>query len=64
MKASAIVHNRPLHHSAMSSLKPYTGPLRKLVVAFDVGTTFSGIAYAILDPGEVPKIQAVTRCLD
>ena len=41
--------------------KPYQGRLRRLVVAFDVGTTFSGVSYAILDPGEVPKIQGVTR---
>ncbi|THG93264.1 hypothetical protein EW026_g7931 [Hermanssonia centrifuga] len=43
------------------SLKPFTGAFRKLVLAFDVGTTYSGIGYAILDPGEVPRIQGVTR---
>ncbi|KAG2016364.1 hypothetical protein CC2G_009535 [Coprinopsis cinerea AmutBmut pab1-1] len=41
--------------------KPYTGFGRKLVVALDVGTTFSGISYCILDPGQVPEIKAVTR---
>ncbi|KDQ52422.1 hypothetical protein JAAARDRAFT_483339 [Jaapia argillacea MUCL 33604] len=40
--------------------KPYHGERRKLVFAFDVGTTFSGISYSILDPGEVPKIWTVT----
>ncbi|KAI0338760.1 hypothetical protein BDW22DRAFT_1337232 [Trametopsis cervina] len=45
----------------MPTLKPYVGPSRKIVLAFDVGTTFSGISYAILDPGETPKIQSVTR---
>jgi hypothetical protein len=40
---------------------PYTGPSRKLVVALDIGTTFSGAAYALLDPGEPPQIQPVTR---
>ena len=40
---------------------PYTGGSRKLVVSLDIGTTFSGAAYALLDPGEVPKIQSVTR---
>lgn len=45
----------------MLSRKPYHGRLRGLVVAFDVGTTYSGVSYAILDPGEVPKIQGVTR---
>ncbi|KAF9783759.1 hypothetical protein BJ322DRAFT_1109608 [Thelephora terrestris] len=39
----------------------YSGPSRKLVVALDIGTTFSGAAYAFLDPGEVPRIQPVTR---
>ncbi|KAF8440445.1 hypothetical protein L210DRAFT_3612339 [Boletus edulis BED1] len=41
--------------------KPYTGPVRSLVIALDVGTTFSGVSYAILDPGEIPKIHGVTR---
>lgn len=39
----------------------YSGSSRKLVVALDIGTTFSGAAYALLDPGEVPKIRSVTR---
>jgi hypothetical protein len=41
--------------------KPYRGPTRSLVIALDVGTTFSGVSYAILEPGEVPKIHGVTR---
>ncbi|KAI0690376.1 hypothetical protein BC835DRAFT_1417868 [Cytidiella melzeri] len=45
----------------MPALKPYGGYVRKLVLSFDIGTTFSGVGYAILDPGEVPKVQAVTR---
>jgi molecular chaperone DnaK (HSP70) len=39
----------------------YQGSQRKLVIAFDVGTTFSGASYSILDPGEVPKVFGVTR---
>ena len=39
----------------------YSGPSRKLVIALDIGTTFSGAAYALLDPGGVPQIQSVTR---
>ncbi|KAF8805180.1 hypothetical protein BYT27DRAFT_7192857 [Phlegmacium glaucopus] len=39
----------------------YRGPRRKLVVAFDVGTTYSSISYSILIPGEVPEIKRVTR---
>ncbi|KAF8959252.1 hypothetical protein BDZ97DRAFT_1667388 [Flammula alnicola] len=45
----------------MSARPPYNGPHRKLVLAFDVGTTFSGISYVILDPGAVPEIRGVTR---
>ena len=40
---------------------PYSGLSRKLVVALDIGTTFSGAAYILLDPGEIPQIQSVTR---
>ena len=39
----------------------YSGSERKLIVALDIGTTFSGAAYAFLDPGEIPRIQSVTR---
>ncbi|EJF61940.1 hypothetical protein DICSQDRAFT_161253 [Dichomitus squalens LYAD-421 SS1] len=45
----------------MPSLQPYSGTVRKLVLGIDIGTTYSGIAYALLDPGEVPKIHGVTR---
>ncbi|KAJ8595459.1 hypothetical protein M405DRAFT_759150 [Rhizopogon salebrosus TDB-379] len=41
--------------------KPYKGLTRKLVLAFDVGTTFSGVSYCILVPGEVPVIRGVSR---
>ncbi|KAG1792838.1 uncharacterized protein HD556DRAFT_1378586 [Suillus plorans] len=45
----------------MLSREPYKGLTRKLVLAFDVGTTFSGVSYCILDPGEVPVIRGVAR---
>ncbi|TFK26684.1 hypothetical protein FA15DRAFT_667159 [Coprinopsis marcescibilis] len=46
----------------MSDIRqPYVGPRRRLVLAFDVGTTYSGISYSILDPGHVPEIKGVTR---
>ena len=32
----------------------YSGHSRKLVVALDIETTFSGAAYALPDPGKVP----------
>jgi hypothetical protein len=41
--------------------KPHAGSTRSLVIAIDVGTTFSGVSYAILEPGEIPKIHGVTR---
>ena len=44
-----------------TSRAQYSGLSRKLVVALDIGTTFSGAAYALLDPGEVPQIQPVMR---
>jgi len=44
-----------------SGRKPYRELQRKLVLAFDVGTTFSGASFAMLDPGRVPEIQGVTR---
>ncbi|KAJ3523687.1 hypothetical protein NMY22_g11331 [Coprinellus aureogranulatus] len=43
------------------SRKKYKGQSRKLLLAFDIGTTFSGISYSILDPGKVPQILPVTR---
>lgn len=41
--------------------KPYTGQKKAIVIALDVGTTFSGVSYALLDPGQIPKIYEVTR---
>ncbi|KAI6010985.1 hypothetical protein BKA83DRAFT_4312814 [Pisolithus microcarpus] len=40
---------------------PYTGKSRRLVIAFDIGTTYSGVSYSILTPGEIPDIFPVTR---
>ncbi|KAI6139333.1 hypothetical protein BKA82DRAFT_3988626 [Pisolithus tinctorius] len=45
----------------MYSRKPYDGTSRKLILAFDVGTTFSGISYCIVDPGEIPVIRGVSK---
>ncbi|KAF8814878.1 hypothetical protein BYT27DRAFT_7081226 [Phlegmacium glaucopus] len=44
-----------------TATQPYSGLRRKLVLAFDVGTTFSGISYSILDPNQVPEIRGVTK---
>ncbi|PPQ99003.1 hypothetical protein CVT24_003485 [Panaeolus cyanescens] len=39
----------------------YQGKTSQLVLAFDVGTTFSGISYAILEPGSIPAIRGITQ---
>lgn len=44
----------------MPSPKLYNGP-PKLIVAFDIGTTYSGISYCILVPGQAPEIRGVTK---
>ncbi|KIL64018.1 hypothetical protein M378DRAFT_642370 [Amanita muscaria Koide BX008] len=41
--------------------KPYTGAEKFLVIGIDIGTTLSGVSYALLEPGKVPRIQPVTR---
>ncbi|KAL0063217.1 hypothetical protein AAF712_009915 [Marasmius tenuissimus] len=41
--------------------QPHEGHVQGLVLAIDIGTTFSGISYAFLKPKTVPEIQAVTR---
>ncbi|XP_006460478.1 hypothetical protein AGABI2DRAFT_203545 [Agaricus bisporus var. bisporus H97] len=45
----------------MPSRGSYQGSDRKLLLAFDVGTTYSGISYSILDPGKKPEVQGVYR---
>ncbi|KAF8632111.1 hypothetical protein AX15_002042 [Amanita polypyramis BW_CC] len=44
-----------------SQRNPYTGPQKKLIIAFDVGVVSSFVSYVLLTPGEVPVIQPVTR---
>ncbi|KAK1227389.1 hypothetical protein PQX77_009616 [Marasmius sp. AFHP31] len=41
--------------------KAYQGLFRKIVIAFDVGTTYSGASYAVLDPGLSPVIEGVSK---
>ncbi|KAK0434121.1 hypothetical protein EV421DRAFT_1993196 [Armillaria borealis] len=41
--------------------RPYRGSQQKLIIALDLGTTFSGVSYSILDPGIAPNIKGVTR---
>ncbi|KAF7362767.1 hypothetical protein MVEN_00626400 [Mycena venus] len=44
----------------MAARKPYSGA-RALVFGIDVGTTYSGLSYSILEPGQVPVIRPITR---
>ncbi|KAI0319127.1 hypothetical protein OF83DRAFT_1055495 [Amylostereum chailletii] len=45
----------------MVERRRYSGPSRRLVLALDLGTTFSGVSYAFLDPGQVSEIRTVTE---
>ncbi|KAF9528181.1 hypothetical protein CPB83DRAFT_767302 [Crepidotus variabilis] len=45
----------------MSHRGVYNGSVRKLVLAFDVGTTYSGISYCFMDPGQQPSVKGVTK---
>ncbi|KAF7296192.1 MYND-type domain-containing protein [Mycena chlorophos] len=45
----------------MVARKPYAGTERKLILGLDLGTTFAGISYCLLDPGKIPQILPVTR---
>ena len=53
--------NAARNASSPLQLQPYKGKSTSIVFGIDVGTTFSGVSYAILEPGEVPKIHGVTR---
>ena len=41
--------------------KAYDGIQAKLVIAFDIGSTFSGVSYVFLIPHEIPVIHGVTK---
>ncbi|KAJ7137618.1 hypothetical protein C8R43DRAFT_1089388 [Mycena crocata] len=41
--------------------KAFTGPTRKLVLGMDLGTTYAGLSYSLLEPGKIPSILPVTR---
>ncbi|KAJ3815434.1 hypothetical protein F5876DRAFT_85802 [Lentinula aff. lateritia] len=45
----------------MLQRKPFAGTQQGLVLAIDVGTTYSGCSFSVLDPGVVPEIKGVTR---
>ncbi|KAJ7755461.1 hypothetical protein B0H16DRAFT_715359 [Mycena metata] len=39
----------------------FTGPAPKLILGIDIGTTFSGMSFCLLEPGKLPEILPVTR---
>lgn len=45
----------------MTTPHAYKGSKRKLVLSIDVGTTFSGMSYVVLEQGKEPKIETVKR---
>ncbi|KAH8117848.1 hypothetical protein DFH11DRAFT_1503478 [Phellopilus nigrolimitatus] len=47
--------------SSTNIRQPYKGSQLGIVIGIDVGTTFSGVSYAILRPGVAPEVQPVTR---
>ena len=44
----------------MSGPTLYTGA-PKLVLAFDIGTTYSSVSYCILQPHQIPEVLPVAR---
>ena len=45
----------------MPEWQPYQGPAWKLVLVFDMGTTYSSVLYSILNPGDLPVICSITQ---
>ncbi|KAF8142990.1 hypothetical protein K438DRAFT_2029807 [Mycena galopus ATCC 62051] len=45
----------------MGPRKPFSGPARKFVLGVDIGTTYAGMSYCLLEPGRIPDILPVTR---
>ena len=61
LAASYLADHDPV--GAHSEAVDYEVANGHFALAFDVGTTFSGVSYAILEPNEIPKIHGVTRCV-
>ncbi|KAF7362770.1 hypothetical protein MVEN_00626700 [Mycena venus] len=45
----------------MGQRKPFSGSARKLVLGIDIGTTYAGMSYCLLEPNRIPEILPVTR---
>jgi hypothetical protein len=61
LSAQVTIHSPLNRGRAMLQRKPYDGLTRQLVLAFDIGTTYSGISFCILQPGEIPQPQSVMK---
>ena len=60
--SSDLINDLPpvllLRAATMQLPKPHTR-LSKLVLAFDIGTTYSSVSYCILQPPQVPEVLTV-----
>ncbi|KAJ7214941.1 hypothetical protein GGX14DRAFT_609817, partial [Mycena pura] len=45
----------------MAPRKSFSGTTQKLVLGIDVGTTYAGMSYCLLQPGKIPSILPITR---
>ncbi|KAJ7511443.1 hypothetical protein B0H11DRAFT_1955116 [Mycena galericulata] len=45
----------------MARRTAFSGAVRKLVLGIDIGTTYAGMSYCLLEPGKIPNILPVTR---
>jgi molecular chaperone DnaK (HSP70) len=43
------------------SRESYSGSTKRLIIAIDVGTTFSAASFCVLQPNKVPKFEEVLR---
>lgn len=56
---SFLTYSSPMVSAAKRT--EYHGSEDALVIALDIGTTFSGASYTILRDGQVPQIASVTQ---
>ena len=65
LRSLAIKRSNPVPRLALPPMMDprsrYSTPSQKLVLALDIGTTFSGAAYVYVDPGRHSQIRLVTR---
>ncbi|KAJ7760087.1 hypothetical protein DFH07DRAFT_1023117 [Mycena maculata] len=45
----------------MARKTAFSAPVRKLVLGINIGTTYAGMSYCLLNPGKIPTILPVTR---